>query len=144
MRERFGNSTIYKRGAARGLSRAIRQGESIAILIDQRVHPNEGIEVPFFGHSAVTTTLLARLSLRHQLPVVPMFAFPRPWGRFLVAVRPPIHPAGTGDEAVAELTARYLAAVETEIRRQPELWLWQHERWFWLNGHASWRKPGRR
>ncbi len=144
MRERFGNTTIYKRGAARSLSRAIRQGQSIGILIDQRVHPHEGIEVPFFGHPAVTTPLLARLSLRHQVPVVPVFGFPLPRGRYLVAARPPIHPAGSGDEAVAELTARYLAAIEAEIRSQPELWLWQHERWLWLSGHPSWRKRGRR
>ncbi len=140
IRERFGNSTIYKRGAVRGIARAVRRRERVVLLIDQRVHPNEGIEVPFFGHPAMTTPLLARLSLRHRVPVVPMFGFPRPRGRFLVVARPPILPEGTGDEAVAALTGRYLAVVEEEIRHQPELWLWMHERWIWIDEHERWRK----
>lgn len=129
LRGRFGTSTIYKRQAARGISRAIRRGEGAIILIDHRVHPNEGLEVPFFGSPAMTTPLVARLSLLHQVPVVPMFGFPVQGGRFRVVARQPILPDGTGETAVATLTRRYLGVVEEEIRRRPEMWLWMHERW---------------
>lgn len=134
LRTRFGNRLLPKRGAARGMLRAIAAGETVALLIDQRVQPKEGIEVPFFGHPAWTTPVVARLSLRLGVPVVPGFGLPEPGGRYRVAVREPIEPpAGVPDaeldEAVRELTIRHLAALEAEIRRRPELWLWMHRRW---------------
>ncbi len=33
------------------------------------------------------------------------------------------------DLAEGEVTARFAALLETEIRRRPELWLWSHRRW---------------
>ncbi len=129
LRERFGSHTIYKRGAARGMMKAVQAGATVAILIDQRVHPNEGIAVPFFGGGSHSTPLLAQLSLRTGASVVPMFAYPEPGGRFRVVVREPIAPEGEGDEAVWALTARYMKAIEDEIRGRPEMWLWMHERW---------------
>lgn len=126
LRLRFGGSTIAKRGAARGMLRALTEGGRASILIDQRPGPGEGVEVPFFGHAALTSPLLARMAQRFELPVLPYFGFPEPGGRYRIVVRPPIPP--NGDDPV-ELTARYLAAVEQEIRENPGLWLWMHDRW---------------
>lgn len=126
LRLRFGGFTIPKRGAARGMLRALGEGRRASILIDQRPGPGEGVPVPFFGEPALTSPLLARMALRFELPVLPYFGFPEPGGRYRVVVRPPIHPEG--DDPV-ELTARYLAAVEREIRDRPGLWLWMHRRW---------------
>ncbi len=128
-RERFGNRTIYKRGAARKMLSVIKQRGRVAYVIDQRVHPNEGIETPFFGHSSFTSPLLAGLSLRTGAPVVPMFAYPEPPDRFRVVVHPPILPEVAGADATATLTRRYLEVIERAIRERPELWLWMHERW---------------
>jgi KDO2-lipid IV(A) lauroyltransferase len=136
-RRRFGNELLLKRGAARGMIRGIQAGENVALLIDQRVQPHEGIEVPFFGRPAWTTPVLARLSLRLGAPVLPIYSLPRPGGRYHVRVEPPIVPPeqprgapdADRDAAVRDLTARYLADMEREIRRRPELWLWMHRRW---------------
>ncbi len=132
-RERFGNRTIYKRGAARKMLGAIKRRERVAYVIDQRVHPNEGIETPFFGQTSFTSPLLAGLSLRTGAPVVPMFAYPEPPDRYRVVVQPPIPPAtasdSSRDDAVRELTLRYLELIEDAIRERPEMWLWMHERW---------------
>ena len=140
MRERFGNRVIPKRRSGRRILQALREGGKVVIVMDQRVHPNEGIEVPFFGHGAITTPLPAKLSLRTGAPAVPMFAYPRAGGGFRVVARPPIEPEGSGPEAIAALTARYNAAIEAEVRRDPEMWLWMHERWIWLEGHPRWRE----
>jgi KDO2-lipid IV(A) lauroyltransferase len=191
LRARNGYSVIHKRGAARRMLQALRDGERIGILPDQRVRANEGIMVPFFGRPASTTPVLARLSLRSGAPVVPVFAYPRPRGRYHLAIRAPILPAdvipagvatGAGSSpagadsagaesagagsaggnpagadsaatgsaradhpdadpaettsdrrddpaAVALLTRRYLEVIEEEIRRNPEMWLWMHQRW---------------
>lgn len=130
-RRRFGNVTLPKRGAARGILRALGEGAMVGILIDQRTRPGEGIPVPFFGRPCLTSPVLARIALRHGTPVVPIFGLPEPGGRYRFVARPAIEPhaEGEGDEAVAALTRRYLEACEREIRRRPGEWMWMHERW---------------
>lgn len=128
LRTRFGMTLIHKHGAARHLVRSLGSGGRLLVLIDQRVRRREAIEVPFFGRLAQAPSLIARLAVKHATPVVPIFAYPEPRGRYRIVARPALA-APTGDDAVAELTAQCTAAVEREIRRQPELWLWMHDRW---------------
>lgn len=129
VRERFGNRTISKHGAARPMLRALHSHHNVALLIDQRVRAEEGVRVPFFGRDAATSPVLARLSLRTGAPVVPVFGFPEARGGWRVKLHPPIWPTGSGEEAVLDLTASYLGAVEREVRERPEQWLWLHDRW---------------
>lgn len=128
-RERFACVVVPKRGAARKMLEVLREAGRVGILIDQRVQPKEGIAVPFFGRPALTTPILARLSLRTGAPVVPIAVFPTPHGRYRFVARPPILPEGEGEEAVAALTRRYLEVAEEQIREHPEMWLWMHRRW---------------
>lgn len=134
-RERFGNRQILKRGAIRPALKALHAGERVGILIDQRQKPRQGIPVPFFGTPASTTPILARLSLKTGAPVVTIFCVPQPDGRYRLELEPAIWPTDVtdegyeGDGAVAELTRRYVAVQEERIRRDPELWLWLHNRW---------------
>jgi KDO2-lipid IV(A) lauroyltransferase len=129
VRTRFGLELVHKHGAARRLVHGLRTGGRMLVLLDQRVRPRDSIEVPFFGLPAHTTSLVARLALKHQTPVVPIYAYPAPGGRYRIVARPAIAAEGSGPDAVRELTALYSAAVEAEIRQQPELWLWMHDRW---------------
>jgi Kdo2-lipid IVA lauroyltransferase/acyltransferase len=129
LRTRFGNGVIHKHGAARRMLQILREGGRIAILIDQRVQEKEGIAVPFFDRPALTTPILARMSLRTGAPVVACFGIPTEGGTYRFVARPPIFPEGEGEEAVAALTRRYLEVIENEIRLHPEMWLWMHRRW---------------
>jgi KDO2-lipid IV(A) lauroyltransferase len=137
LRRRLGYAVIHKRGAARRMLQVVRAGGRVGILPDQRVQEKEGILVPFFGHPALTTPVLARLSLRDGVPVVPVFAYPEPRGRYFLRIRPPILPDaveaargdGDGTGAVTALTRLYLETIEEEIREHPEMWLWMHRRW---------------
>jgi KDO2-lipid IV(A) lauroyltransferase len=138
LRERSNNKVIPKRGAVRRMIEVLRERGRVGILIDQRVQPREGIWVPFLGEAALTSPIVARLSLRTGAAVVPVAAFPLPGGRYRLVVRkallPPEPPpgeavAGESDEAVVALTRRYLEAAEEDIRAHPALWLWMHRRW---------------
>lgn len=132
LRQRMGYAVIHKRGAARRMLQVVRDRGRIGILPDQRVQEREGILVPFFGHPALTTPILARLSRRANVPVVPVFAYPEPGGRYRMVIRAPILPddgAGGEEAAVAALTRRYLEVIESEIRDHPHMWLWMHRRW---------------
>lgn len=127
-RQRFGNRALGKQAALRLILGEIKAGQAVGILIDQKTRPQDGgIEVPFFGHPAVTHSVLARLVLKTKTPVIPTFAFTEPGGRFTLSLRRPV-PIEPDDDVVS-LTARYTEAIETAIRERPEQWLWYHDRW---------------
>jgi len=132
LRRRFGNELIPKHGAARRMLRVNRRRGRVGILIDQRVPKQSAIEVPFFGRPALTSPLLAQLSIRTGTPVVPIFGYPEPRGRYRFVARPVIEaPEGVEatPDAVHDLTREYLRVTEEEIRKAPEMWLWMHRRW---------------
>ncbi len=129
LRERFGNTMVNKRGAARGLMRRLRAGGYAGILIDQRVRPGQGSELPFFDRPALTSLLPAQLSLRTGAPVVPAFGFLEAGGRYRAELHEPIWPDISGAGAEEALTRRYLSVMEAAIRARPRLWMWMHRRW---------------
>jgi KDO2-lipid IV(A) lauroyltransferase len=129
LRTRFGLSLIHKHGAARQLVRSLDAGGRLIVLIDQRVGAREAIEVPFFGRPVRTTALIARLAVKHETSILPLFAYPSPGGRYRIVARPALAPDPTAEDPIYDLTARASAAVEKEVRSQPDLWLWMHDRW---------------
>jgi KDO2-lipid IV(A) lauroyltransferase len=126
-----GNRVIHKRGAAREILRAIREGWGVAIVIDQNVRGEEGIFVDFFGIPASTTPALATLALKTEAPVVPVFGVPMPDGRYRIRYHPPVEPRRTSDTRadIRDLTQRCTRIIEDQIRREPEYWVWMHRRW---------------
>ncbi len=134
IRTRFGNPLIPKRGAVRGMLKALKAGGGVGLLIDQRVQKREGILVPFFGRPASTSPMLAKMSIKCGAPVVAAYCYPEPKGRYRVVFKPAIEadsvdPSTQRDEAVRQLTRRYLASAEEAIGERPHLWLWAHNRW---------------
>ena len=76
MRARFGSRLITKAGAGHRMLNAVRRGGTVGLLIDQRVRPEVGVLVPFFGRPVWTTPVLAYLSLVTRAPVLPAFCYP--------------------------------------------------------------------
>jgi KDO2-lipid IV(A) lauroyltransferase len=130
VRQRTGNTVIYRQGAVRRVLKMLAAGEGVAMLIDQHMHSADAIWVDFFERPAATTSTLAALALRTGAPVVPVFALPIGGGRYRMiyehAVEPP---ASEGPDAIREFTQRCTDVLEMYVRRHPELWLWMHRRW---------------
>lgn len=129
-RASLGGTMVPKgREAARGLVAAIRAGDHVGLLIDQKL--NEGIPLPFLGRPAMTGTVLAELALRHQAPAVPMRIIRTGAARFRVEVLPPLD--FTRQETMAADAAAVMAGLNDLIgdwvREQPGQWMWQHRRW---------------
>lgn len=117
-----------QRGAAR-MAKAIRRGESMAILMDQKM--NEGIPIPFFGREAMTAPAVAQLALRYHMPIVPAMVVRTKGCHFQATVFPPIEVVRSGDEAadVRAILTAINAMLEGWIRQYPEQWFWVHRRW---------------
>jgi KDO2-lipid IV(A) lauroyltransferase len=130
IRTRFGNRSLGKRGAVREMFRVLQAGGRLGLLIDQRVRAEEAIDLPFFGRHALTSPIVARLSLKTGAPILPVAGYHEPEGRWRIVWDPPIWPEGDDDEPTTRaLTLRCLEAGERQIRAHPEQWLWLHDRW---------------
>ena len=130
IRQRTGNTVIYRRGTIRRVMRALGSGQGVAVLIDQHIMSRDAIYVDFFDRPAATTSVVAALALRTGAPVVPVFALPLPNGRIRVIYEHPVEPPrGESEDAVREFTQRCTDVLEMYVRRHPDLWLWMHRRW---------------
>jgi Kdo2-lipid IVA lauroyltransferase/acyltransferase len=131
-RTRFGNRPIDKREAASSALRVLRQGGMVGILGDLNSQQREGVFVPFFGHQACTTKGIAALAIRTNAVVIPVCA---PWDRsrqrYVIRGGPLLEPTRTGDfkRDIVDNTARFTAAIESQVRAYPDQWLWIHKRW---------------
>lgn len=129
-RSRTGQAIAFRDGAVRHLLKALREGGRVALVLDQNVRPAEGgVFVPFFGLPVAVSPAAAMLSGRTGAPVVMTFCLPDGQGGYRAAAEPLGRAADMGEDA---LTAAIMAAIEKQIRRRPECWLWMYRRWKYI------------
>lgn len=113
-------------GTPRALVRALRANEVAGFLIDLNTRV-ASVRVPFFGHDAWTPSGPARLALRTGAPVVAAFATRD--GMVVSEVRAACEPrSSVSDVDVIALTRAMTEHVERAIAREPERWIWMHDR----------------
>jgi len=121
-----GNVLLSKREFARSILQALRQSETVGILVDQNSSAENGAFVPFFGTPACANLTFAKIAARSGADVIPGFAT---WSaeerKYILRFYPAV--LITGD--AVEDTRRIQAAIEAAIRETPDQWLWIHRRW---------------
>lgn len=107
----------------------MRRGRHLCLLMDQKL--NEGIEVPFFGRPAMTSTMLAKYALYFRCPVHPVSIRRMGLCRYRLEVEEaiPLPETGDTDKDVEILTRAATDRIEAWVRRDPSQWLWLHNRW---------------
>lgn len=120
--------TIPKRGAAGESLRRLRQGQSVAMIVDENAGPR-GCFVPFFGRQASAHRTPALLAMQTGSPIVMAVMVRRPGGRYLYrsAWFEPADPSAVW--TVDSLTAALMAQLERWVRDDPDQWRWIHWRW---------------
>lgn len=130
VRTRVGTRVIPRQGAVRGLLRALRNHQSVGMMVDQHMNDRSSVTVQFFNRPAATTSAIAVLALRTGVPVIPVFALPLPGGRYRMIYEAPIElPDPNEEDAALTLTQRCTEVLERYVRQYPALWLWMHRRW---------------
>ena len=94
-------------------------------MIDQRL--GEGDRVTFFNKKAHTTSLPAQLSLKYNLKVVPIFIEREKKDSFKMKIYKPIDASLFKDKF--ELTLKLNQILEKMIIKNPNQWIWTHDRW---------------
>ncbi len=103
----------------------IRKDYSIALMIDQRV--SEGEKICFFGKNASTTTLPAQLSLKFNLDIIPVFIERTKRNDFVIQFQKPIKTNKFSNKL--ELSQHLNTVLEKMIIKNPNQWIWSHNRW---------------
>lgn len=98
---------------------------SIALMIDQRV--SEGDRIEFFKKKAHTTSLPAQLSIKFNLDIVPIYIERKQNDSFKMKVHEPINTSNFNDKS--ELTKKLNQILENMISKNPNQWIWTHNRW---------------
>ena len=123
-------SLLEKRGATGEAVRRLREGRSVALLLDE-TGGHHGLFLDFFGRPASTLPTAALLALRTGATVVVAAAVRRRGSPLLARLAQLDPPDASRDPeaAVRELTARILGVLERWIREDPLQWRWVHWRW---------------
>ncbi len=127
-RNRPGLATVPTNlSGVRQMIKALRKGEAVGLLPDQVPPDGMGLWTPFFGKSAYTMTLAARLSAQTGATVLVGFGERLPWGRGYNLHISPLKQALSDnlETAVAQMNAE----MEALIRTCPTQFLWGYGRY---------------
>ena len=123
--------TLNTADGLRPVLAALKKGSPIDIMIDQNVR-TAFVPATFFGRTAATTSIIAALALRCNLPVFAVYCYRKGHAfRHHGHLEGPVELIRTGDREADILanTQRFNDMVERAIRRHPEQWLWTYNRW---------------
>src|SRR5271166_4895147 len=117
------------RDAPLKLAEALRNGQHVAMLVDQYLR--SGVEVTFFGRKTRANPTLARLLRQVECPVHGVRIIRLPGRRFRAELSGEVKPVrdDKGQIDVQGTTQAVTSVVEGWIREHPEQWLWLHRRW---------------
>ena len=103
----------------------IKKGYSVALMIDQRV--SEGENIFLFGKPALTTTLPAQLSIKYNLKIIPVSIERKMNEKFEIIFDKEINPQNFKNKL--ELSQKLNNILENMIKKNPNQWIWTHDRW---------------
>jgi len=127
IRENFICKNQIKKGRSgtRQIIENIKKGNSVALMIDQRVR--EGIKINFFGKPASTTTIPAQLIKKYKCDLVPIYIERRKNNYFKMFVSEPIKIRN--NKSIKEITEHLNKILEKMILKNLDQWIWTHDRW---------------
>ena len=127
IRENFICKNQIKKGRSgtRQIVENIKKGNSVALMIDQRVR--EGIKINFFGKPASTTTIPAQLIKKYKCDLVPIYIERRKNNYFKMFVSEPIKIGN--NKSIKEITEHLNKILEKMILKNVDQWIWTHDRW---------------
>ena len=103
----------------------IKKDYSVALMIDQRV--SEGEKIDLFGKAALTTTLPAQLALKYDLSICPVYIERVNVKNFSLKFFDEIKSSNFKNKI--ELSKKLNNVLEEMIEKNPDQWIWTHNRW---------------
>lgn len=126
----LGCGMVKREGAVRQLMKALRDGISVGLLVDQRVDAGE--PVAFFGHDMNTSLTPAQLALRFDCELIPVQVQRLEGARYRVIFHEPVQAddrSADDHERALQMTRKLDALFESWIRERPHEWICSKRRW---------------
>ena len=129
--ERIRKKYICKKQIKKGIAgtkellQNFKNGSSIALMIDQRV--TEGVMCDFFGQKARTTTIPAQFVKKFNAKIVPVYIQRFDNNKFKLEFDGIIE--FKSDETLDAITLKLNKILEEMILKNPDQWIWTHNRW---------------
>ncbi len=117
------------RESGRHLIKAMRNNDTIGILIDQKY--SEGVNSLFFGHEAMTNPVFIQLCQRFSCPLIPIRNERIKGCNFKLTLYPPINVMNKDNTPrdIDDVIKEAHALLEEWIKERPDQWIWLHRRW---------------
>jgi KDO2-lipid IV(A) lauroyltransferase len=132
-RNKYGNRATTKDKAMLSMSKALKKGGTVGLLIDQKTGQQNSVKVNFFERPADTTISVAMLKLKFNPIVVPVFIARQSDGMYKVIMNEPVdyiaNEIEDKEKKLEAMTLKYNQAMEAVIREYPTQWFWMHNRW---------------
>jgi KDO2-lipid IV(A) lauroyltransferase len=111
------------------LAEALRNGQHVAMLVDQYL--TNGVDVMFFGRKTKANPMLARLLRQIECPIHGVRIIRLPGHRFRAELSEEVMPSrnAAGEIDVQGTMQAVTTVMEEWIREYPDQWLWLHRRW---------------
>ena len=129
--ERIRKKYICKNQIKKGISGTkqllsfFKKKTSIALMIDQRV--SQGIKSNFFKNEALTTTIPAQFVKKFKCKIVPIYIERVKDINFKLTIHDPL--VYSNDESIESITLDLNHLLEKLILKNPDQWIWSHNRW---------------
>ena len=116
-----------KKGVAgtRQLLSYFKKDYSIALMVDQRV--SQGPRSDFFKQGAHTTTIPAQFVKKFNCKIVPIYIERINKINFRLTINEPI--SYSNNQSTEDITVALNHIVEKMIIKNPDQWIWSHNRW---------------
>jgi KDO2-lipid IV(A) lauroyltransferase len=138
-RRKMGIGIIPLGGALKGVLKALKANEIVAILSDQDAG-SSGVFMDFFGRRASTPPGAATLALKLDSVLLPCFIVrQQDYHRHLAIIEEalPIPATGNSEDKARLLTQTFTSRLELYTRKHPDQWFWVHRRWKTKEAGAS-------
>jgi len=112
-------------GGIKNLINFKKKNFSTALMIDQRV--SEGILSNFYNEKALTTTIPAQLVKKFNIPIVPVYIERKSGIKFKIIIHKAIN--FSEEKSISSITDELNKILEKMIIKNPEQWIWSHNRW---------------
>ena len=122
---------ICKKQVPKGISgtkkilQHFKNGTSIALMIDQRV--SEGIISELFDKKALTTTIPGQFIKKFDAKIVPVYIERLFEDNFKIKFYQPLN--FENNSSIEIITKKLNKILEEMINKNPDQWIWTHDRW---------------